>query len=67
MGDWCMIFTLFGDFNLQLESTFVKNMRFMKKILAFIAVASIVLASCSEYSCPTYSKKPATEKKSARV
>jgi len=39
----------------------------MKKIFALLLVATIILASCSEYSCPTYSKKPATGEKSARV
>jgi PBP1b-binding outer membrane lipoprotein LpoB len=39
----------------------------MKKIVALIALLAVVLTSCSEYSCPTYSRKPATEKKSTRV
>jgi PBP1b-binding outer membrane lipoprotein LpoB len=44
-----------------------KNNNLMKKIVALIAVLAVVLTSCSEYSCPTYSKKPVTEKKSTRV
>ena len=29
----------------------------MKKSLAVILLASVVLYSCSEYTCPTYTKK----------
>lgn len=39
----------------------------MKKVLALVVVLAIVLTSCSEYTCPTYAKKPAPEKKSARI
>ena len=45
---------------------FVKNGRipifvgskptFMKRVLAFVALV-VFLASCSQYTCPTYSKK----------
>lgn len=28
----------------------------MKKVLAFLALV-VLLASCSQYTCPTYSKK----------
>ncbi len=33
----------------------------MKKLVVIIA-AVIFLASCSQYTCPTYSKAPATKK-----
>ncbi len=36
-------------------------MRSMKKILAFVALAAFISA-CSQYTCPTYSKKEAQEK-----
>jgi hypothetical protein len=39
----------------------------MKKVLALIVVLAIVLTSCSEYTCPTYAKKPEPAKKSVRV
>lgn len=39
----------------------------MKKITALMLLMVVLLASCSEYTCPTYSKKPAAEKKSVRV
>jgi PBP1b-binding outer membrane lipoprotein LpoB len=33
----------------------------MKKIVAFIALATF-LSACSQYTCPTYSKKEAPKK-----
>ena len=32
------------------------NTKIMKKVLAFVALV-VFLSSCSQYTCPTYSKK----------
>lgn len=46
---------------------FVETIIQMKKIVAFILLAGFVSA-CSQYTCPTYTKKdaPKVEKKSAQ-
>jgi PBP1b-binding outer membrane lipoprotein LpoB len=36
----------------------------MKKIVAFIALVAF-LSACSQYTCPTYSKKEAPKKQTA--
>jgi outer membrane protein assembly factor BamE (lipoprotein component of BamABCDE complex) len=47
-------FDLFGKIDI-----FVFNQSLtMKKILAFVALAAF-LSACSQYTCPTYSKKEA--------
>jgi hypothetical protein len=41
-------------------STFVMefNLKSMKKSVALIILLGILFASCSQYTCPTYSKAP---------
>jgi PBP1b-binding outer membrane lipoprotein LpoB len=37
----------------------------MKKVIAFVALAAFISA-CSQYTCPTYSKKEAPKKPAAQ-
>lgn len=63
----CMIFCIKGIFLLNPRYTFVITKKFMKKVAALMLLMVVLLASCSEYTCPTYSKKPASEQKSVRI
>jgi hypothetical protein len=42
------------------------NTTFMKRVLAFVLLV-LIFASCSQYTCPTYSKKEVKQAPAKRI